>query len=211
MNELKVSNWLATNNIPASRVVEVCKLETSELKLLDLDSSPKFPDGTSVEATAVVSTIKIPYFIKDTLCLKSSWRSAFLSYFDCTSLDNAFACFGIRLANNIRAYQLLGAVNDCLTSDSITIAGEILDFDRFLMPEADYLISGISAARMLRQQREFYLYLNVMLDAAEMAGVTSSMLNIANFASTNTEITLAPECGFEIELKRFLTSGLVKK
>jgi len=206
MNELKVSNWLSKNNILASKVIDVCKLESNELELLDIYSDPYFLDGTSVVPSAFVSTITIPYFVKDTPCLKENWRAAFLNHFNCASLDNAFEYFGIRLANNIRAYQLLGAVNDCLTSDCITIAGELFEFDRFLMPEADFLVSGISISRMLRQKREFYLYLSVMLDAAEMAGVTTSISTIVNFASTNICNNSKQLCGFELELQKFLAN-----
>lgn len=188
LRELAVSRWFEGNNVPSSRVRALHKLTPSELALLGVYSPPVFRSGRLVDPVVLVTEVKAMHRVCDYVPRNHGHWLAEFKRFNCDrsgknlSIDHGLKVFAQHLAESINYYQSLGAVNDSLSPDNVTIAGEVTDYEWIYVPGVPLPDGWTDSMILERQMKEAFYYVDVILSLCEGLSTSLSIIEVANLA-----------------------------
>lgn len=193
LREVEVSRWLRERGCDVTHCVEAISLSEEDLALIGVRELPRFRDGRKIDPAVLLTQCRSALRVSDwTPRRLVEWRAELEQFFGAeagTSDRKALvAAFARHLAGTIRRYHALGAVNDTLAADNVTIAGEITDFEWFYVPEIP-LPDGSTDARLSdRQAKEAIYLIDVLLSLCEGLSLD---VPIAELAASALEPSIA--------------------
>ena len=132
LREWGVSEFLAENDVGASRVLGVATFEP-----VGFNKIPKFQDGSEVEPALLYSSSRTSWRVADLPWMYVSERVQLLEEVAAIcgwSLDFFVRDFCCSLGKTMARYHQLDCINDTLSSDNVTLAAEIVDYEWFTTP-----------------------------------------------------------------------------
>lgn len=184
LREVQVSYWLRGHNCDVTNCLDVVPLSVEDLAIIGVQEYAKFRNGRLIEPVALVTQCRSALRVSDwTPRLLMQWQRELESFFGAEQTDNGkhaivFA-FARHLARTIRQYHALGAVNDTLAPDNVTIAGEITDFEWFYVPGIP-LPDGTTAINLSERQAKEAIYLiDILLSLTEGLSLDISISDLA--------------------------------
>jgi hypothetical protein len=186
--EIETSKWLIKNGIPCIKPISYVNIKDTYLQKLNINSILEASTIEYFVPSALLSEIKSPYLVKDLTSKADILINELITLMKETDPKRAMMKFCFQLANNICKYQRLGAYNDGLISDSINLAGEIIELGRFKTSD-ELSIKKINHEIIeSRQKNEVYSYLNVVLDLSEILKIDVNIKETAlNITRRTTE------------------------
>ena len=185
--EAKVSNWFESNGLFATRV-RFCKLlDPDELSLLGLRAPPRFKDGSLVNPCVLVSDAISALRVDDYVPSRHElWKSEFFRLNTPSGevgLDPISAAreFAKKIARNIESYQRLGVVNDSLSPDNVTLAGEVTDFEWVYVPGIPLPDGSTDSFLDDRQRKEAVYFIDIMVALCEGLGIAVPIETLASW------------------------------
>ena len=205
IRELRISNWFFNAGIHSTRVLKYEILTANELFLFGLNQKTLFKNGREVSPVVLVTESLSAFRVNDfTPRNHKDWLQEFLTHNKPTELDtqdirNFIRNFAKKLVVNIEKYQSLGGVNDTLSADNVTIAGEITDFEWIYVPGIPLPDGWTDKYLFERQEKEAIYYIDIMLALCEGLSVD---ITIGELASIGCEKLQNNAIGFSKCLMR---------
>lgn len=162
IREVAVSEWLQDRNLPGAEVLGRATLIgiPSSLGHIDLTNA-RWLNGRCINPNLLYTRTISPVRVADIPLLNASERGLFFDHaFAEMGWSQSTACylFCFTLGNSVGRLHAAGCVNDTLSSDNVTICGEILDFEWFTVPGIA-LPDGTSLENLACRQEKEILYL----------------------------------------------------
>jgi hypothetical protein len=182
--EVQVSNWLRDRKCDVTICLEAVLLSEDDLALIGVHELPRFRNGRLIEPAVLFTQCRSALRVSDWTPRRSAqWQSELQHFFgsDHAAIDkkSLVIAFARHLAGTIRQYHALGAVNDTLAADNVTIAGEITDFEWFYVPEIP-LPDGTTDIRLSERQAKEAIYLiDVLLSLTEGLSLEMAIAELA--------------------------------
>ena len=182
--EVEVSRWLRAHDCDVTNCVAAATLSDADLSLVGVQELPRFRNGNMIEPTVLFTQCRSALRVSDwTPRRLAQWLAELEHFFGSNNAPNdkvsLVTAFARHLATTIRRYHSLGAVNDTLASDNVTIAGEITDFEWFYVPEIP-LPDGTTDVRLSERQAKEAIYLiDVLLSLTEGLCLDISIAELA--------------------------------
>lgn len=205
VRELSVSNWFYEAGIHSTRVLKYEILTEAELAMLDLNQKTTFKNGSEVSPVVLVTQSLSAFRVNDfTPRNHEGWLNDFYHYnkpsvFSTQDIRSFIRTFAEKLVSNIERYQALGGVNDTLSSDNVTLAAEITDFEWVYVPGIPLPDGCTDQCLFERQEKEALYYIDIMLALCEGLSVD---ITIKELASIGCESLKSDTIGFSKCLMR---------
>jgi len=129
--EWNVSQYLEQNKIRSTHVLGYAE------DINPLKDSLRFIDGSTAHSTLLYTKSISPWRVADLVWMNEIEKKIAFSIIMKACLWNEkdfISCFMSELCNSIAMYHSLGCINDSLSSDNVTLAAEITDFEWFGTP-----------------------------------------------------------------------------
>lgn len=170
--EVEVSRWLRDRNCDVTHCLNAISLSEGDLALIGVRELPRFRDGRKIDPAVLLTQCRSALRVSDwTPRRLLQWQAELEQFFgaEASTSDRKAQvdAFARHLAGTIRRYHALGAVNDTLAADNVTIAGEITDFEWFFVPEIPLLDGSTDAGLSGRQAKEAIYLIDVLLSLCE--------------------------------------------
>jgi hypothetical protein len=170
--EVQVSNWLLERKCDVTSCLEAVLLSEADLALIGIHEVPTFRNGRLIEPAVLFTQCRSALRVSDWTPRRfEQWQRELEHFFGSSQAVNdkksLVIAFARHLSRTIRQYHALGAVNDTLAADNVTIAGEITDFEWFYVPNIP-LPDGTTDTRLFERQAKEAIYLiDVLLSLTE--------------------------------------------
>lgn len=152
--EIRVSNWLHRHCLRATTVLGCVQLDDTRIFPGEFYADVQYLDGTFVDPVVLVVQSLIPTRVADLGFLSGPTRATWiLETCKVTGWNpRAFAHdFARTLGSSLACLHLVGATNDILTWDNVTLAAEWTDFEWFYVP-GEPLPDGSAGERLAERQ-----------------------------------------------------------
>jgi hypothetical protein len=172
LRELAVSEWFKKNKILSTNVIKCLELDEEDLSLLGLTAAPRFKNGIYVEPVVIVTKSLTEFRVNDfSPAIYNDWLENFnrfnITFDNKILLENKIKLFCKKIVDSINTYQNLGATNDTLSADNVTLAGEITDFEWIYVPGIPLPDGWTDKQLFERQSKEAMYFVDVILALCE--------------------------------------------
>lgn len=208
--EMKVSKWFEQNAIHSTRVRFLFPLNKYELSLIGLKPDVKFKNGTRVNPVVLITESQAAYRVDDyNPRSHEEWLKEFSqsNAGSGNSEEGLLSClneFAGKLAKSINTYQFLGASNDTLSPDNVTVAGEITDYEWIYVPGIPLPDGSTDIMLYERQLKEAIYYVDILLSLAE--GLCMN-LSIREISEIGLKFIQESNTGFAEGLRQLIKSN----
>lgn len=183
LREVAVSKWLSENGVQCCRSTLLIDLDGDELALLGLDHNIRFLNGRVILPSALFTVSRASFRIADLLTEShSAALSQMQALFACTDSARLLHAFVANLVSSVNAYQSLGAVNDSLNAENVTVFGEVTDFEWFYVPGIPTPDGNRDENLVARQQKEGIYLIEVLILFARSIGIRLTVQDAADIA-----------------------------
>jgi hypothetical protein len=173
--ELLISERLREIGVHATNACHAVPLNEELLRLIGITPDIAFLNGRAVNPVALVVESLSPYRVSDIGPRQiRNWRTEFAKWFcvgESSITENAklksIGAFATLLAASIQKIHDAGGVNDTLSADNVTIAGEITDFEWLYVPPIALPDGSTDEMLGARQRKEAIYFVDVLLVLAE--------------------------------------------
>lgn len=172
LREVEVSRWLRDRDCDVTHCLEAISLSEEDVALIGVRELPRFRNGRKIEPAVLLTQCRSALRVSDwTPRRLAQWQAELEQFFGAATVASdrkaLVAAFARHLAGTIRCYHALGAVNDTLAADNVTIAGEITDFEWFYVPGIPLPDGSTDADLSDRQAKEAIYLIDVLLSLCE--------------------------------------------
>ena len=202
--EIAVSAWLQRHEVHASRSESCLELDDDALAALGVDRHIRYRNDTPIRPCALFTTACTSYRVADLWSEARAPATAELRrVLGSDAPAVALSRLAARLAEAVGRYQSLGAVNDTLNPENVTVAGEVTDFEWFYVPGIPTPDGSRDGNLPARQRKEAIYLVETLIVAASALGLP---LSVGDAAGLVLEVALpnlvdgAPALGFMREL-----------
>jgi hypothetical protein len=132
--EFEISRDLRNLYVKSTQVLGYSEISHEELELMGVDKLPNYSNGSMIKPVVIATKMNGKYRIRDfTNSNQKEWKRTLINYSEGNeSIDIAVKNLVRQIYNNIVLYQFNGYTNETLSSDNVTIHGEITDFERII-------------------------------------------------------------------------------
>lgn len=194
--EVQISHELRRVGVDATHVLGYSELTVEDFAALGVDELPTYHDNQYITPVVLATRVRGLYRIRDcTPHTKKNWLELILKEFDPTRGSVVCAAEKLisKIISNIDKYQSYGYVNETLSSDNITIFGEITDFERIVCLQKDGYTNSDAIGR---QKIEAAFFLEVVCHILENCHISPSesfkYINNALDSPCNASSSLTP-------------------
>jgi hypothetical protein len=178
-------------------------LSNLDLNTLGITEPPRFKNGRLINPVALVTRCKTPLRVCDfTPARRKEWLRSVAYFFNSSKSINknnkksVAQTFALNLAASIICYQGHGAVNDTLSADNVTVAGEITDFEWIYVPGI-HLPDGFTDQILVeRQRKEAFYFIDVLISFCDGLDVNVTISDIVTFVTEKYSRHLVESSGF---------------
>ena len=181
--EIAVSSWLEAQGIEAARSREYVPLQPDELIELGVNTGIRFSNGRAVEPVALFTTAPSSYRVAD--LYSDAGRDALVDLYRTSGEEDArevFDSFCTRLVTAVVSYQRLGAVNDTLNVENVTVSGHVTDFEWFYVPGIPTPDGSTTERLEVRQRKEGIYLAELLLHVGTCLGASTTLASVARRA-----------------------------
>jgi hypothetical protein len=192
LREIAVSDWFQKNEILSTKVIKCVELDRDDLNLLGIKLPPRFKNGIYVEPVALVTESLSQFRVNDfSPAIYPNWLDGFNKLNSAPGNENSsrekIKVFCKKIVHSINRYQYLGATNDTLSADNVTLAGEITDFEWVYVPGIPLPDGWTDKQLFERQSKEAAYFIDIILSLCEGLQTSLTIKEIAtiglNFCS----------------------------
>lgn len=208
--EIKVSEWFEQAEIHSTRVRYYIPLNEYELSLVGLKPDVKFKNGTMVDPVVLVTESLAAFRVNDYAPQShKEWLEEF-KYLNTIkdkrddTLIFHLNVFAAKLAKSIDTYQFLGAANDTLSADNVTVAGEITDYEWIYVPGIPLPDGSTDIMLKKRQLKEAFYYVDILLSLADGLSINISIREISEIG---LKIIAESKTGFADGLRQLVRAS----